>query len=254
MKTKFIQDQIYKEQHQIDYLYDSGDRALLQELFSCLNRTLGSDYHYLAEIAYQCVPGGSSIVQSFFDRFSSEGVRAYLLPQLLLDKPLSCDKAVYNGYLRFKNSDAYIAEKGTPAPAHIYASYDNAFKALKPKRLQNELICFANCPRDVVYLPFTMKMVASWRPPDFEKLIIRYLSATKMTQREFGGSIDSLPNLDYMRKQVLFTAISCAAFYPSERIIELLQGFLNDEDENIRFSSQKALKKIEKYNQRQFSD
>ena len=247
MYTRFIQYQINQEIAKINYVYDEADGTLLREMFEKMNRQCGSSYHYLAEIVYHLTPGASRIVLEYFDRFHSEGVRAYLLPQLLLDKNLPDARIILDGYLRFKHSPDYISGKDKPAPAYISTRYDDALKKLKPKKLKAELEAFAACPRDVVYLPFTMRMLASWRSPVVEQQLRRYFDPATISAQEFGlpeDSGDFFPSVSSMRKELLFFAIACSVYYPSDENIGNVQKLLVSDDQNLRMAAKKAMKKL----------
>lgn len=247
MKSVLLQELIKREMHQTDFIYNDDDRAILSRMFDDLNSKTGANYHYLAEIAFQLAPNIGTIILPYFDLFHSESVRAYLVPQLVFDKIPSCDSVIYNGYLRFKQSSFYIPEKGKAAPTHICTRYDQAFKTLKPKKLKDELGQLANHPRDIVYLPFTMKMLASWKYPDLEKQIVRYFSAMTLPSEEFGIPKETeyfFPTISFMRKQLLLYAISCSVYYPSSEIKEHLQSLLTYHDSDIQMAAKKSFKKV----------
>jgi hypothetical protein len=247
MYTKMVQDRINKELAKIDYVYDEIDGSLLREMFEKINDQCGSSYHYLCEIANRLTPNASKIVLEYFDRFHSEGVRAFLLPQLLYDKNFPDARIILNGYLRFKNSPEYISGKDKPSSAYIYVRYDNALKKLKPKKLKTELESFVAYPRDVIYLPFTMRMLASWKSSAVEAQLGRYFNPTKITAQEFGlpeDSADFFPPVSSMRKELLFFAIAASVYYPSRENIANVQKYLVSDDQNLRMAAQKAIKKI----------
>ena len=249
MYTRFIQYQIDQEIAKTEYVYDEADGALLREMFEKMNCQCGSSYHYLAEIVFHLTPGASWIVLEYFERFHSEGVRAFLLPQLLYDKNLPDARIILDGYLRFKNSPDYISGKDKPAPVYISASYDSALKKLKPKKLKAELEALVAYPRDVVYLPFTMRMLASWRSPVVEQQLRRYFDPTTISVQEFGLPEDSahfFPPVSSMRKELLFFAIACSVYYPSVENITNVRQFLVSDDQNLRIAAQKAMKRLSK--------
>jgi len=132
-------------------------------MFGEINCCFGTNFHYLAEIDRFNIHGSGEIMAKYISSFPSETVRGFLIPQIVADRLKDADKLILQLYLHFKNSDEYIAKPEEPSPAHIYVRYDNAFKSLKPKRLQNELLKPAHDPRNAFYLPFTMRMLASWK-------------------------------------------------------------------------------------------
>ena len=247
MYRQFIQYQISQEIAKTDFFYDEADGNLLREMFEKMNRQCGSNYHYLAEIAYHLTPGASQIVLEYFDRFHSEGVRAFLLPQLLYDKNVPDARIILDGYLRFKSSPDYISGKDQPAPLYISARYDNALKKLKPKKLKAGLEELVVCPRDVVYLPFTMKMLASWKSSAVEMQLSRYFDPMTIPTQEFGLPEDSahfFPPVSSMRKELLYYAIACSVYYPSDENITNVQKLLVSDDQNLRLAAQKAMNRL----------
>ena len=166
--SKVLIDSIEREKRGIDYIYPKADKELLHQLLEDINSYAGTNFQYLAELDTFNIHGVGSIVAKYITEFSSEGVKGYLIPQVVSDKTKDCDKLILQLYMHFRSSDEYIAKPGEPAPAHIYVRYDNAFRTLKPKRLAKELMGLAHSPRDAYYLPFTMRMLASWKIPEMK--------------------------------------------------------------------------------------
>ena len=248
MHTKLIQDQIAREINKIDYIYDDYDRDLLAKMFKRIRQSVGAQYNYLAEIALHPTPNASTIVLPFFEQFHSESVRAFLLPQITLDNPKLYGEVIYNGYIKFKNSSCYISDKGRPAPTHIFSRYDKALIKTKPHALKWELFSLAKNPRDIIYLPSTMKTLASWRFQEMGEQVNRYFSAMTMSDLEFGFTKtleDSYPTLHFMRRQLLFFAITCSPYYPTEQTVSNLRVWITSTDLDIRNAAKKALKVID---------
>ena len=249
MYTKMMQNRIDDELAKIDYVYDEADGKTLHEMFEKISCQCGVSYHYLSEIANILTPNASKIVLEFFDRFQSEGVRAFLLPQLLYDygKSFPDPKIILNGYLRFKQSPVYISEKGKSSPAYIYARYDNALKKMKPKKIKTGLEALVACPRDVIYLPLTMRMLASWKSSAVEAQLSRYFYPATITAQEFGlpeDAVDFFPPVSFMRKELLYYAIASSVYFPTEENIANVQKYLVSDDQNLRMAAQKAMRKI----------
>lgn len=122
----------------------------------------------------------------YIERFSSESVKGYLIPALVSDKVPNCDKLILQLYLHFRSSAEHIAAPQVPSPAHIYIRHDNAFKTLRPKKLAKELTALAHGPRDAFYLPFTMRMLASWKLPEMKNLLISYAMNDWITAQDVG--------------------------------------------------------------------
>lgn len=242
--SRVLKDSIEREKSGTDYFCTEEDKALLNELCKEINKCMGTDFHYLAELDTFNIPGAGEIIAKYITKFSSEGVRSYLAPQMAADRIKDCDKLILQLYLHFKSSDKYIAKPGETAPAHIYVRYDNALWQLKPKRLKKDLLQLAYNPRDVHYLPFTMRMLASWKIPEMKELLINYAKADSFTPQDVGiydCEKPFYPPFDFIKREVTFTAIDGLKYYPSVETFEILSSFAAGKDKDIRA---KALKTI----------
>lgn len=238
-------DCIKDEKRGKDYCYPKEDKPILKKMLREINKFAGTNYHYLAEIDEFNIPGSGEIMAKYITMFSSEDVRAYLVPQMVFDKVKDCDKLVLQLYLHFKASDEYIAKPGCPSPAHIYVRYDNAIRKLKPKRLKKELLELAHNPRDAYYLPFTMRMLASWKIQEMKDLLLSYLSPDSITPQDVG--IDNIekpyyPSFESIKRDLIFTAIEGLKYYSSEETVNIIKVFADDPDQDIKMAAQKSLK------------
>lgn len=235
---------IEREKKKLDYIYPKADEELLHKLLDEINRYAGTDYHYLAELDAFNIPGAGSIVAKYITEFSSEDVKGYLIPQMVSDKVKDCDKLVFQLYMQFRSSDEYIAKPGEPAPAHIYVRFDNAFKKLKPKRLAKDLMELARSPRDAFYLPFTMRMLASWKIPEMKELLVSY-AANDPFSAEDVGIYDSaqpyFPPFETIKRELIFTAIAGLKYYPSDEVKKIITSFINSTDEDIKSAAKRTL-------------
>lgn len=148
-------------------------------------------------------------------------------------------------YLRFQSSDEYIAAPGAPAPAHIYTRYDDAFRRLRPKKLSKDLVALAHSPRDAFYLPFTMRMLASWKLPEMKNILISYAMSDSITAQEVRLCDDGkeyFPPLEFIRRELKFTAIEGLKYYPSEETIRLIASLAAGADKSIKTAVNKTLK------------
>jgi len=242
-------DFIEKEKAGVSFVYSDYDRAILNELTAELNQHFGTQFHYLAELATFDIPNSSEIYLKYIHRFESESIRGYLSPQFVSDKIKDCDKLILSLYLRFKFSQEYISAPGAPAPAHIYTSYDNSIKKTKPKRLKNDLLELLKEPRDVVYLPFTMKMVASWKIDGVDAYLRNYLNSDSITEADVGLPVNSenyYPSISYIKRELKFRAISGLKYYPTEENIELISEYTANADSDIAAAAQRSLGYMQK--------
>ena len=247
-KNVVLQNNIKKEQAGTDYVCSQADRVILTEMLSEINCRLGTDIHYLAEVDAYSLSGAGDIIASYIHKFESQSVRGYLLPQLILDRLPDCDKTILQLYLSFKNSDVYISKPGMPAPTHIYTRYDNVIKKMKPKRLHRQLVDLICNPRDAFYLPFTMRMVASWKSTDIYKVLQRYAQGSSFTAQDVGlpeNVKNYYPSVDAMDRGIRFSAIVGLGYYPSVETMEILAQCVRDSNDDISKAAQKVLKQLQ---------
>lgn len=235
---------IEREKRGLDYIYPKADKKLLHKLFGEINRYAGTDYHYLAELDTFNIPGTGGIVAKYITEFSSEGVKGYLIPQMVSDKIKDCDKLIFQLYMQFRLSDEYMAKPGEPAPAHIYVRYDDAFRKLKPKRLAKDLMGLAHSPRDAFYLPFTMRMLASWKMPEMKDLLLSYCAKDSFSAQDVGIYDDKqqyFPPLEFMKRELTFTAIYGLKYYPSEEVKSVITSLAASADKDIESAAKRTL-------------
>lgn len=240
-----LNDKIACEQNGTDFFCPSEDRRLLHKMFDEINHQTGSDIHYLAQIDSFIIPGAGRIVEKYILDFTSESVKCYLIPQMIADKITDCDKLLLQLYLHFRRSKEYISEPGQPAPAHIYVRYDNAFKTLRSRRIENELITVVCNPRDAFYLPLTVNMLASWKNPEMFKVLAFYLTETDFVGLDIGDTEAPIyPPKQAMIRELRFSAIDGLRYYPTKETEELLSLFTASKDSDICSAAKRTLKSI----------
>ena len=242
-------DDIESEKNGTDFCYPEEDKAVLQEMLGEINQYAGTDFHYLAELNSFNIHGSGEIMVRYIHRFLSEWIRAIIIWQLVSDKLKDCDKLTLQMYLHFKASDEYISEPGCSDPAHIYVTYDNAIRKLKPKRLKKDLLELARNPRDAFYLPFTMRMLASWKMPEMKDILISYASPESITAQDVGlkdSEKPYFPSLDYIKRELIFTAIDGLKYYPSPEVRDVITSFEASADKDIQSAAKRTLKVLTK--------
>ena len=241
--SKVLIDSIEREKRGIAYICPKADKELLHKLLDEINGYAGTNYHYLAELVAFNISGAGSIVAKYITEFSSEDVKGYLIPQMVSDRIKDCDKLVFQLYMQFRLSDEYVAKPGESAPAHIYVRYDNAFKILKPKRLAKDLLELAYSPRDAFYLPFTMRMLASWKMPEMKNILLSY--STDSFSAQDVGIYDSeqpyFPSLEFMKRELTFTAIDGLKYYPSAEVRSIITSLATSADKDIKLAAKRTL-------------
>ena len=246
-----LRDAIEKEIKGEDYFYSASDKVLLQEMFAEINRCLGTNIRYLVEMDAFIYHGSGEIVARYIKQFETEGVQAFLLPQIIADKIPDCDLLTYELYMHFKCSDSYISQPFKPSPAHISVRYDNAFRRLKPRRLKAELLELARSPRDAEYLPLTMRMLASWRVPQMHDILLSYADSDRLTPADVGLDPNDdrrrAPTLETIKRNLKFTAIAGLKYYTTPEAKSVLNRFSAYDDKDFREAAEKSLAFVAKH-------
>lgn len=245
--NKMLLDCIEREKTGTDYICPPEDKSTLLEMLDEINAKCATNMTYLAELDAFYVIGAGKIILKYIDQFSSESVRAYLIPQLLLDKVRDCDKLILRMYLHFRESGEYISAPGKPSPSHICTRYDNAFYKLKSKRVVVDLINILQSPRDAFYLPLTVKMLASWKVPELERILQDYLRPGTVSMLDVGLYEDGqmyFPSFSFICRELKFTAMNGLSHYHSQETMNTLCLYVSDPDEDIRLTASKTYKKI----------
>ncbi len=244
---------IEKEIAGTDYRYSPADRAVLDEMVKEIKQECGVSVYYLAELDSFEIPGAGNIVAKYFPRFESESVRAFLLPHVVADKIADCDEFVYQWYVHFMNSDAYISPPGAPAPAHIYVRYDNMFRHLRSRKLKKRLTELVLLPRNAHYLPLTTYVLASWKVPELKDALIRYASGKDVTPEEVGiydVNLTWYPPFDFILRELRFVGIKGLRFYRTSEVESLIRNMPRT-DRDIAAALDKTIKYWDKQDARQ---
>ncbi len=243
---KVLLDSIEEEKQGHLYRRTEMDNAVLKEMFQEINLQSGLSIQYVAELDFFHIKGMGTVFKRYITRFNSETIRAYLVHQLVTDGVEDCEGLILQMYLHFKESDEYISKPGKPAPSHIYVRYDNAFRQLKPRKLKGELINLVKNPRDMVYLPLTTRMLASWKDPRIRDILIPYLTNAEITPKdvEIEMGQNYYPSLEYMKRQLLFSAIGGLKYFPTEEVYTIIKRLSKDSDPDIRQAANRSLKTI----------
>lgn len=246
--NKVLLDHIELEKEGLDYICPEIDKEVFQTMLHEINFTLGTNICYLAEIDSFNIKGAGTIMAKYITEFRSESVRAFLIPQMVADRISDCDKIVFRLYQHFRASDEYISKPEHPSPAHIYVRYDNSFCKLKPKRLAFELLELIQNPRDAYYLPFTTRMLASWKCADMLELLLSYADNEWITAADVGIDDEKesyYPPLTAIKRELMFTAILSLKYYPSREAKMLIETFANSKDRDVKAAAKKTLKAMQ---------
>lgn len=248
MLNKVLFDCIQSEISGTDYTYSKEDRLLLDEMIHELNTIAGTSYSYLAELDSYSIQDADKIISSYIERFSSESVRAYLLPHIAVERNADSAYMVLRMYNHFRESEEYIATSQQNVPAHIYVRYDNAFRKIHSKRIKNELLKLSKSARDAFYLPLTVRMLAAWKLPGLYEVLARYAFGDDLDAKAFGLNTEeeSYPAIEHMTRELRFTAIDCLRHYPSQSTVDIINRYIDDPDVDIVMACKKTLKTLMK--------
>lgn len=90
-------------------------------------------------------------------------------------------------------------------------------------------------------------MLASWRIPEIRDLLICYANSDQLTIQDV-GLYDSeekvYPPLEFIQRELKFTAIDGLKYYPSLETRDIIESFLVGTDENIQSAARRTLKRI----------
>ena len=242
--NKVLLDSIAREKAGLDYVCSEHDRYILDMLFKDINTYLNIDIHYIAELDSLNLVGSGSIIAQYINKFESESVRSYLIPQIVSDKIDNVEELVIELYQKFKISHEYISAAEKPAPTHIYTRYDTAISSLKPKKLKMKLLDIVNSPRDVFYLPLTSQMIASWRLPEFKDLLLYCGKDGEITREDVGLPNDNrkyYPPYEVITRQLKFIVINSLKYYPTNDTLNFIKEFLNEDDDDLNSCAEKSI-------------
>ena len=248
MYNAILRDSIESEKNEREYLCSDYDRKLLNEMLCEINLKFGTDLHYLAELDAYRVVGSGEILQRYIGKFEGHFIKAIIITHIACERLPNAAELAIAAYRNFQESDEYISMPNEPAPAHIYVRYDNAIRKLKPKKYKYELLELLRTPRDAIYLPFTLRMVASWQLSEFEEVLHDFLKCDSLTEFDIGikPGLNYYPPLAYFKRELKFAAITGLSYYPCERSRTVIEGFINDDDFDIRSAAKKALVRLER--------
>lgn len=231
------------EEERKDASFVAADAKILQKLLTEVNQYAGTRFTTLTELASYNVHGAGPIVARYIEIFQSEGIRMELLDQLVADRVENCGQLLMRMYRNYRRTWKDEMEHLQDACA-----YDNAFWRLKPKRMKAELFELTSDIRSVVVLPFTMRMLASWKLPEMKRFLLNCLEGKKLGYRDFGMSESANTRiLELAKAQVVYVGLYGLRYYPSAEVLEELQRFEDNDDKNIRAAAIKTMAYIAKH-------
>ena len=168
IKGLLYQSAIERELEQRGKPEHLSDYILVDQMLSEINR-LGFDFRYLYDIERLLITNKDivNIILGYLGRFDNDGITAELVSSI--------------GYKGNKFATAGIIEAFNDLVqkpgfrAFLTVFYDNAFNRLKDKRYIDEYLKWAANPDIAKEMPFTMRMLGSWKLPEAKELFMGYL-------------------------------------------------------------------------------
>jgi len=252
---KVLADSIISEREGTAYTFEGNDKNVLKQMCDEINQTFPDHpykFHYLSEISMIGLPiGASTILLKYIYQFESESCRAVLIPSILVDKVKikDLDRIVMDLYHHFRASTYYIAPPGSGRSAHIYMTYDNAFKKLKSPKIVPELVELMKSHREVCILSITASTIArKWAPKKLGEIMAAHLMNKNVTRADVGLPEEGkyYPSLETIVEQTLFVAIKCLQFYPSEENLKIIMDYTNHSNKDLAKFAKEHAEKMKK--------
>ena len=245
-----LQYAIEREKSRKGYVYNEHDARVAKKMLKEI-RKLGYPVHYVAEIDMCRINGISFILERYIPLFQSECTRAYLLCNLIEDKPADCDKLVLSFYQHFRSLPETEPILANRTPAFICFLYDNIFHRLKSRRIKHDLLKTVQSPENAYEFALTFQMLASWKMPEMETLSRHYLlHGSNVTATELGliqpDEYFLTVRLPHIQQELRFRGIGGLRYFPSEENIALLRPLLDDASKDIRLAAASSLEKMQK--------
>ena len=213
-------------------LMESDDQLIMNELICEINNTCHVKIRGFSDLCDSYIKGAGSIIAKHINCFHSHLIRSALVFHLVGSKKHECgrvngcEQIIWNLYNEYRNSVPFVDNS-------IMMEFDSAFAQLKSKKLLDQLVSLAQDPYLFSFFPQTMKMLARWRDPSMEKVIMGYFANPGLVKTQIamslGRSADdaSILQREYSRwdSHGQYTVIICLRYYPSIQVLDKLTQF-----------------------------
>lgn len=213
-------------------LMESDDQLIMNELIREINNTCHVKIRGFSDLCDSYIKGAGSIITKHINCFHSHLIRSALVFHLVGSKKHECgrvngcEQIIWNLYNEYRNSVPFVDNS-------IMMEFDSAFAQLKSKKLLDQLVSLAQDPYLFSFFPQTMKMLARWRDPSMEKVIMGYFANPGLVKTQIamslGRSADdaSILQREYSRwdSHGQYTVIICLRYYPSIQGLDKLTQF-----------------------------
>jgi len=232
----------------ISYRKCSYDNEILKQLLSEINIQNNLKLKYLAQLDLLKIDNINHLIIKYIYEFKSSHIKAILLKQLFLGDDFEKVDIAVKLYNEFKESKEYISEINESAPNHIITIYDNLLSNLTSKTDKDKLQVIFTNPRDLYYLPLTIKSLSKSKNTNIKNILMKCLNPSYIT-RKIGKEYNDEnydPSLSIIKYKLILNSLECLKYYHEEEVIELIQKFENNKDLSIQKQAIKTLNHLKK--------
>ena len=211
-----------------------ADDVLMKDMIRKINDAVGSCFRGYSDIVDQYIEGAGEIVAEYIFQFEDHKIRASLLHHLIGNKTYSIKpvknaaEIVWQLYTVYRDSadcDIWV----------IQMSYDDAFVRLRAKKLADRLVEAVRDPLVFSALPRTVKMLAAWKKPELEAILLdvlehpekmeEYLKTPAVQERYAFDQRQMERECRRWKTTSVLKAVVGIQHYPSERALGLLNQY-----------------------------
>lgn len=232
----------------ISYKKSTYDLQILKQLLAEINMQKNLNLKYLAQLDLLKIDNINHIIMKYLYDFKSSHIKAILLKQLFLGNDFEKVEIAIKLYNEFRNSIDYISEVNYSAPNHIVTIYDNLLSSLVTKADKEKIVTLFQSPRDMFYLPLTIKILSKSKNEVIKDLLTKCLNPSYIT-RKIGKEYDNEcydPSLSEIKYKLTLLCLDCLKYYRDEQVIILVQKFEIHKDQAIQKQAIKTLKHLKK--------
>ena len=233
-----------------------ADDVLIHDMVREINAAVNGRFRGYSDIVDQYIQGAGEIVLKYIFRLEKHMTRASLLHHLVGNKTYAikhvkhAPEVVWRLYEAFRDSEEYV-DWG------IQQYYDDAFVRLRSKALAARLIASIRNPLEFSALPRTVKMLATWKNPELEPILLDVLEHSEKMEaylqtqdvRERFAFDDQQIERECRRwsTTAVLKAVIGIQHYPSQRAIQLLRQYEADKLEEMQQKLLACKSRTEKY-------
>lgn len=211
-----------------------ADDVLIHDMVREINAAVKGRFRGYSDIVDQYIQDAGEIVLKYIFQLEEHMTRASLLHHLVGNKTYAIKpvehvpEVVWQLYEAFRDSEEYVVWG-------IQQYYDDAFVRLRSKALAERLIASIKNPLEFSALPRTVKMLATWKNPELEPVLLDVLEHSgKMEAYLKTQAVQERFAFDHQQIQrecrrwnttSVLKAVVGIQHYPSERAILLLRQY-----------------------------